>query len=351
MNEIPPQGAASTRCWFHPENEAVARCVHCGRALCEACRVILGGRNSCRWCASQVQRQVFPSGYQPVPQHGYQPSPYQGFPPGAYGQYYQGYGYPYAYPAYYPPQRPYRKPREVVFPGTPWGVGEAVIIFIIAFMSASTLTVSFFLVFREYYNSLTGMVMLIFLSSVVLYSLLLGGTYYSVRARHRSTLSALGLKFDGLGKGVVFGLGAGLPLFAVAIGIGLAIEYIYRELMGPSNPDITTKAVSNLWKGEASIGLLVVLVIVLCVLAPICEEIFFRGYLYPALRNRMSMQPAMILNGIMFAAAHFEVLGFLPRFLLGYGLCYMFEKNHNLSGPVTGHALYNSLVLLASWLL
>ena len=82
------------------------------------------------------------------------------------------------------------------------------------------------------------------------------------------------------------------------------------------------------------------------------EEIFFRGYLYPTIRNKVSSaQVAMILNGFLFALAHFDLLGFLPRFLLGYGLCYMYERNRTLAGPMVGHALYNGLLILITGVL
>ena len=65
----------------------------------------------------------------------------------------------------------------------------------------------------------------------------------------------------------------------------------------------------------------------------------------------MSRTPAMVLNGALFAAAHFELIGFLPRFLLGWALCWIYERNRTLTGSITGHALYNGLILLLSGVL
>jgi CAAX protease family protein len=238
-----------------------------------------------------------------------------------------------------------RKVRETVFPGTPWGVGEAVIIFIIAFFGASVLSAGLYLVLRETMSTTTALFLLIFLSSVILYALLLGGTYFSVKVRHRSTLTSLGLKLDGLGSGFLMGIGLGIPLFIGAILLAYVSSLFFRS---PTSTDVFSRSMNKISSGGVNAGLIFLLFVTLVVLAPVCEEIFFRGYLYPALRNRMDMQPAMLINGAMFAAAHFEPIGFLPRFFLGYGLCYIYEKRRNLSGPIAGHALYNGLILLLS---
>jgi membrane protease YdiL (CAAX protease family) len=250
------------------------------------------------------------------------------------------YGYP-------PPPIPYRPRREVVFEGAPWRVGEAVIIFGIAFVAASVLSLLVYQVLKSAFTATTSAFLLIFFSSVILYAFLLAGTFYSVKVRHGSHLSALGLRIEGLGKGVLWGVGVGLPLFVAAI----LVSYVVTRLFGPTNTDVVSNSVNKIANGGISPYLILLLAITLVVLAPVCEEIFFRGYLYPALRNRMDKQPAMIVNGLLFAAAHFELIGFLPRFLLGWGLCYIYERNRTLGAPITGHALYNGFILLLSGLL
>jgi len=346
-----PPGSTRPECAEHPSAPVVARCVSCHRLLCSMCRLVYGNRNYCRSClssqgvATQSGAQHF-HGYVPLPPpgapHRYQPPPadwrYGGPPqhpppPG----YHPGYQYP-------PIPLPYKPAREIVFPGAPWGVGEAAIIFAIAYVAASAISFFVYQVLKNTFTTTTAAFLLIFFSSVVLYSFLLAGTFYSVKVRHRSTLTALGLKLDGLGKGIGLGFAIGIPLFVAAI----FVAYVIQKIVGPTTTDQVSKSVNKIASGGVNAGLIALLVITLVVLAPICEEIFFRGYLYPALRNRMNRQPAMVLNGLLFAAAHFELIGFVPRAVLGYGLCYIYERNRTLGGSITGHALYNGLVLLLS---
>ncbi len=313
---LPPQAPLDNACAYHPGKQAVARCVSCGLLVCSDCRAIRWNRNYCPSCAGEY------SGWYAQP----------GSPP------------PYAPP----PVTRARKVREVVFPGAPWGVGEAMIIFAIAFTVASVASLFLYGFLRTVTSTTNAVFLLLFFSSVLLYTLLLAGTFFSVRVRHGSTATALGLKLEGLGKGLGLGLVIGVPLFLGAMGLAYVSQQLLRDT---SSPDMVSRSIDEVSSGGVSAVFVFILFLTLVILAPVCEEIFFRGYLYPALRNRMDRQPAMIINGLLFAAVHFELIGFLPRLLLGYGLCYIYERQHNLSGPITGHALYNGTILLLSGLL
>lgn len=298
------ESASHPCCSRHPESPAVARCVNCGRFACPVCRVLLVGRNYCIDCAAQHLT---------------------------------------AYPPGVPYRIPVRPARPAVFPDAPWGVGEALLIFFLSMVIAGAFSVAvYFLVLRNLASSDQALILLLFLSSCVLYAFLLAGTFYSVKYRHGSTPSALGLRFHDMGKGLAWGIGLGLPLFVVAMGLA----YLSQKAIQPTRVDYVDQIVRKAPSGGVNISLVVLLVFTLVVLAPVCEEIFFRGYLYPALRNRMNMQPAMILNSLIFAAVHFEPIGFLPRAVLAYGLCYLYERNRTIAAPVVGHALYNGLIVL-----
>ncbi|MDD5447826.1 MAG: CPBP family intramembrane metalloprotease, partial [Actinomycetota bacterium] len=147
----------------------------------------------------------------------------------------------------------------------------------------------------------------------------------------------------GAGKGLAWGFGIGLPLFAGAIFLAFLSEKVF-----PPYEDSISKSMLEVSKGGVHPLLIFLFVFTLIVMAPICEETFFRGYFYPVLRNRMSAQAAMLLNGFIFSAVHLSLAGFLPRFLLGCGLSYIYDKKRNLLGPIVAHSLYNGLILLLS---
>jgi len=79
----------------------------------------------------------------------------------------------------------------------------------------------------------------------------------------------------------------------------------------------------------------------LVLLGPIAEEVFTRGFLYLAMRQRWNIKISMILNSLLFAALHFTPFGFISYFFMGLFLCYFFERTRSLLVPVIGHMVSN----------
>jgi uncharacterized protein len=91
---------------------------------------------------------------------------------------------------------------------------------------------------------------------------------------------------------------------------------------------------------------LVAVALLVCVVAPVAEELFFRGYFFTALRNWKGVWPAAILTGLVFGAIHAgsAPVGYLvPLAVLGFGLCLLYWKTGSLYPCIALHALNNSL--------
>ena len=86
-------------------------------------------------------------------------------------------------------------------------------------------------------------------------------------------------------------------------------------------------------------------VLLACVLGPLAEECFFRGVLYPAMRQKTSRWVAMLVSGGLFGAIHTNLIGFLPITLLGCLLAYIYERTGSLTGSFLVHVAHNSLLL------
>lgn len=96
--------------------------------------------------------------------------------------------------------------------------------------------------------------------------------------------------------------------------------------------------------------LLISLLLVLVILTPILEELFFRGFLQSALRRYLGRTPAIFITAICFGLAHFTTRqGFanVPiiggTFVLGCFLGYLFERERALIAPVTLHVVFNAI--------
>ena len=88
--------------------------------------------------------------------------------------------------------------------------------------------------------------------------------------------------------------------------------------------------------------------------APICEEFLFRGYIFTALRNWRGTLPAAILTGLVFGGVHATsapAADLLPLGLLGFGLCLLYRFTGSLYPGMLAHSLNNSIAFasLAGW--
>jgi membrane protease YdiL (CAAX protease family) len=89
-------------------------------------------------------------------------------------------------------------------------------------------------------------------------------------------------------------------------------------------------------------------VLVTCVVAPICEEFLFRGFIFGALRNWRGPWLAAILTGVLFGAIHVgsaPAVDLVPLGALGVILCAIRQWTGSLYPTIALHAFNNSIAL------
>lgn len=87
------------------------------------------------------------------------------------------------------------------------------------------------------------------------------------------------------------------------------------------------------------------------ILAPIAEEMFFRGALYTWFRRRFNFWVAVIVSSVLFGLAHFDSLGVvLSSLVMGVALAIVFEYTRSLYTAIGIHILNNSLAVLLLYL-
>jgi membrane protease YdiL (CAAX protease family) len=99
---------------------------------------------------------------------------------------------------------------------------------------------------------------------------------------------------------------------------------------------------------------LVLVILFITVLAPLSEELLFRGYIFSALRNWNGFWPAAIVTGLLFGAVHIgsTPIGLtVPLACFGFGLCLLYERTGSLYPGIALHALNNAVALggLQKW--
>ena len=86
------------------------------------------------------------------------------------------------------------------------------------------------------------------------------------------------------------------------------------------------------------------------VIAPIVEEIFFRGFLFAGLRSHYGWQKAAVISSAIFAVLHLTPTAILPIFILGYIFAYLYHRSDSIWPAILMHVLTNTLALGAAYL-
>ncbi|MGI6071480.1 MAG: CPBP family intramembrane glutamic endopeptidase [Lachnospiraceae bacterium] len=80
-------------------------------------------------------------------------------------------------------------------------------------------------------------------------------------------------------------------------------------------------------------------------LAPLAEEIAFRGLVFKRGREYMSFWPAALTSSLFFALYHMNLTQGIYAFMYGLLLCAIYDKIRNLWVPIAMHAAANALAL------
>ena len=78
-------------------------------------------------------------------------------------------------------------------------------------------------------------------------------------------------------------------------------------------------------------------------LAPLAEELLFRGILYPLIKQRGFPRLALWGTSVFFALIHYNLMTFLPLVFLSVVLTLLYERTDVLLAPVLAHAFFNAV--------
>ncbi len=137
--------------------------------------------------------------------------------------------------------------------------------------------------------------------------------------------------------------------------VALLIAFVIFSALWAEVLNVTTKEklLEQLGASEGT-ALLLLSAALTCVIAPICEEFLFRGFVFAALCNWRGPWPAAILTGLLFGGIHVgsaPAVDLVPLAVLGFGLCLLYRRTGSLYPCIAAHSLNNSLAFgaLESW--
>jgi hypothetical protein len=145
------------------------------------------------------------------------------------------------------------------------------------------------------------------------------------------------------------GLGRAVPKdFGIAL-LTLLVYYIGAAIFAslvlqPEQEDIG----GELGVGDPNLLIAISAVLVIALMAPVTEELSFRGFVFAGLRSRWSLWPSAVLVGLIFGLVHAPtgVTAVVPLAGLGIALCWLYDRTGSLWPCVFAHVVNNSLALV-----
>jgi hypothetical protein len=238
--------------------------------------------------------------------------------------------------------------RSSPIPGVTWGFRDIVLgviaALVVFFLLGATIVGSAMAAFGE--DALETL--LAEAAAVAVLDVVLVVTVLAVIARKGAGLRELG--FAAPRQGWPRMLGYIVLAYFAAIGLvniyGILIDVFGLDLLEPG------QQLPDDFYDHDSVVILTGIAIVF--MAPIAEEVFFRGFIFAGLRRYLNLPIAGSLSGALFALAHGDPGLILPFAGVGLVLAFVYERSGSLWAPIGVHFVFNSvsfllLLLIPEW--
>ena len=180
------------------------------------------------------------------------------------------------------------------------------------------------------------------LSALYFWGLILGTILLSLRLRGFRLSTVFGMDQLPLQKSILWGL----SLLVCALPLIFAASYLASYFLH-SDPTTDSQEIIQVFEHSKSIGERLPIILLAVVIAPVAEELAFRGYLYGVMRRYFGALPALVFTGVLFAIIHLNVPTLFPLFVLSCLFTVSYEVTGSLLVPMTMHALFNTVNLVA----
>jgi len=164
---------------------------------------------------------------------------------------------------------------------------------------------------------------------------------WSLHRRKLSWSTAFGLRTKGFIRDACWGVVILLGVMPLILGYNIVAQMI-MEWMGiaPEVQDVT-RIISE----SSSVSTKIYFALLALAVAPVVEELIFRGILLPAITRMAGVKAAVIVVSVLFAAVHGHWPSFVPLFMLSAALCLAYIYRGSLITSMAMHSVFNSLTI------
>lgn len=147
---------------------------------------------------------------------------------------------------------------------------------------------------------------------------------------------------------------SGLATFLIALPVVTAANLAWLGFLKLTGLPAEQQDLLRMFAETDSAILLAALIVLATVMAPITEELLFRGILFRYLRTRLPRWIALLLPGALFASLHVDwrnydgLASFVPLIVLAIVFSLAYERTGRIATVMIAHALFNlhSILLL-----
>jgi membrane protease YdiL (CAAX protease family) len=179
---------------------------------------------------------------------------------------------------------------------------------------------------------------------------------------HLPVLGLLGLLFhiSGIRGNELFGLrwkkapallGLSVLFYLAALPLLWFYSALYQILLQQFGYDFYLQDVAQILTTSAPWPIRTALFFIIIVIAPVFEEVVFRGILLPFMVRRTGFWPGILLISLVFGGMHFHLPSFLPLFLLSVIFSLAYARTQSLFVPAGMHILFNGVTVVLLLLL
>lgn len=136
-----------------------------------------------------------------------------------------------------------------------------------------------------------------------------------------------------------------LSMAVIAI-TGACLGNLFLSLIVTALPQIA-ESYSTVAQSEDETGI-VTMLIASGIVAPLIEEVIFRGLIFGQARRYVKCWQAMVISAVFFGIYHLNMVQFLYATFMGLILAWLYEMTGSLTGPVFAHMIANVFIVLRS---
>jgi membrane protease YdiL (CAAX protease family) len=137
------------------------------------------------------------------------------------------------------------------------------------------------------------------------------------------------------------------PMVLAALGISLTLEILCWGLLPQDTEDLAIYVQDTWGFGVEGLGYGLLSA---CVLAPVCEEIVYRGFLFNAISARFGLLPGLVIANLIFTAIHgYPLDSSAGTFLFGVVASLLYRATGSLGAAMVMHSMFNLYCTIVNW--